>query len=269
MKIDILVTSDCHGYLGYESQSFISISKKSDLILDNGDFHIGSTIGSMDAVIGTDFIIETALETSYTAMNVGNHDLDYGIEFLKKQQEKYNLPIICGNLMDNDGSRFFPPFIFKEVKGVQVGIIAIAGETYHGLVDNYDSKDYKVVNKEEVFEELLPILKEKCDLIIALYHGGLNENPITGEMYSYPSKDDEGSLIFKKYEDIDILVCGHQHIVRTIKEDKRVIVQPGPHYSSACRILVDINEKEISNNRILDINTELIDLKKLGNKKEL
>lgn len=72
-----------------------------------------------------DIILETLSKLHYHAINVGEYDLGFGIEYLKSKQRKLKLPFISANLANETGTLFFPPSKLVSIDGIKVGIVGI------------------------------------------------------------------------------------------------------------------------------------------------
>ncbi len=106
------------------------------------------------------------------ALNIGDNDLAEGKEYLLERAEESNFPFISANLMDTtSGKPLFEPYVIKEVDGLRVGIF---GLITHGA--KLDIPDLLIDDPYETAKRIVDELKDKCDLIIALTHLGVNDD---------------------------------------------------------------------------------------------
>ena len=106
------------------------------------------------------------------ALNVGDNDLAEGKEYLLKRAEESNFPFISANLIDTaSGKPLFEPYMIKEVDGLRVGIFGLV--THRAKLDN---PDLLIDDPFETARRVVSELKEKCDLVIALTHLGVNDD---------------------------------------------------------------------------------------------
>ena len=131
-----------------------------------------------------------------------NHIMDHGspglahtMNTLKKQGIPY---IGAGQNLEQAGR----PHIIN-IKGVSVGFIAwshhefcIAGEASPGAFP---------IDLAEGLPELEK-MRQKCDFVILLYHGGL-------EHYCYPSPAQRKTCHFLTQKGVDVVICQHSHII--------------------------------------------------------
>ncbi|MFA4948475.1 MAG: multiheme c-type cytochrome, partial [Candidatus Krumholzibacteriia bacterium] len=131
------------------------------LLLSAGDFSGGQGIIEM---YRSRFLVRTMIEAGFDAVAVGERDLNYGIRTLKSHAEA-GLPIICANLYQ-DGTRMFPPFVVKRIRGVKVGVIALLGEQPREL-DSVEVRDPALEGRAA-----LEKVRRECDCVILLAHMG-------------------------------------------------------------------------------------------------
>jgi hypothetical protein len=131
------------------------------LLLSAGDFSGGQGIIEM---YRSRFLVRTMIEAGFDAVAVGERELTYGIRTLKSYAED-GLPVICANLYQ-DGTRVFPPFVIKRIRGAKVGVIALLGERPRDL-DGVEVRDPAIEGREALEEAL-----RECDCVILLAHMG-------------------------------------------------------------------------------------------------
>jgi hypothetical protein len=129
------------------------------LLLSAGDFSGGQGIIEM---YRSRFLVRTMIEAGFDAVAVGERDLNYGIRTLRSHAEA-GLPVICANLYQ-DGTRMFPPFVIKRIRGAKVGVIALLGEKPREL-DGVEVRD-PVLEGREALEEM----RRECDCVILIAH---------------------------------------------------------------------------------------------------
>jgi 5'-nucleotidase/UDP-sugar diphosphatase len=72
------------------------------------------------------------------AMALGNHDLDYGPEVFEACRGSVSYPVLASNLVREDGTPYLQalgkPYAVLAVAGVRIGVFAVAGDDFGGLV---------------------------------------------------------------------------------------------------------------------------------------
>jgi len=192
------------------------------LLVDNGDLLQGSALGDYMArnrlVPQGDIhpMIKAMNELGYDAANVGNHDLNYGLEFLESCISGANFPFICANLFKDTGEKKDPYFspttiITKEVidesgqtHPLRLGLIGLLPPQVMRWDRNHLEGKVIVKDMLEVARELVPKLRRKADLVIILAHSGLH-------MEQREGMDENAVLYLSQVEGVDAIVFGHVH----------------------------------------------------------
>lgn len=202
---------------------------KNSLLIDNGDLIQGNPLG--DYVATVDKLQEGETHPVYKAMNLlgydagnfGNHEFNYGLDFLKNAVKGSDFPYVNANIYlddkdqnpSNDKNAFTPYLILdKEVTDsagakhkLKVGIIGFVPPQ----IMSWDKAhlEGKLITKDivETAKKFVPQMKkEGADLIIAVPHSGFEDIPQTPLM--------ENSVLYlSKVEGIDAILFGHAHKV--------------------------------------------------------
>ena len=202
------VTGKGKGLGGYERrEAYIKEvikkhGKENVLLLDAGDFSMGSTLFT---IYKGDVGIELFNVMEYDAVCVGNHELDRGQEELAYRFSKAKFDVLCANF-DFSASPlkdFVKPYTIVEKGGKKIAIIGLM-LNMRSFSSSKSIRDITYINATEVLNNLAKELKkeQKCDLVIALSHCGL----YTGREGN-PSDEQIAPLT----EHVDIIVGGHSH----------------------------------------------------------
>ena len=106
------------------------------------------------------------------AQNVGDNDLAEGKEYLLERADESNFPFISANLIDTASANpLFEPYVIKEVDGLRIGIFGLI--THRAKLS---TPDLLIDDPYETAKRVVSELKEKCDLVIALTHLGVNDD---------------------------------------------------------------------------------------------
>ena len=111
---------------------------ENSVLVDNGDLIQGSPMGDYMAAKGIKAgqvhpVYKAMNQLNYDVGNIGNHEFNYGLDFLKESLNDANFPYISANVFDKQtGKHYFKPYIikdhsFKDTKGkthnIKVGYI--------------------------------------------------------------------------------------------------------------------------------------------------
>lgn len=205
------------------------------MLVDNGDFLQGNPMGDYIAYErgmkeGDTHPIITAMNTlGFDASTLGNHEFNYGLDFLMKSLAGAQFPVVCANVVKEQGADIradkglVKPYVImdREVTDgsgakhmLKVGLIGFVPPQ----IMNWDRRhlEGKVKARDiiETAEAWVPEMKEKgADIIIALSHSGIGS----------PKREDgmeNASVPLSRVEGIDALMTGHSHLVF-----------PGPKYA--------------------------------------
>lgn len=203
------------------------------MLLDNGDIIQGNPMGDYIAyekgLDGNVHPIIAAMNTlGYEAATLGNHEFNYGLEFLDKALEGAEFPFVSANLVRGDfaadalsDDTYITPYriVEKELtdgsgatKTIKVGLIGFLPPQ----IMTWDATHLEgKVNTRDIVETAkayVPRMKEEgADIIVALSHSGIAADQTTGA--------ENASLQLAGIEGIDVVLTGHQHLVF-----------PGPDY---------------------------------------
>jgi len=198
------------------------------MLLDNGDLIQGNPMGDYIAYErgmkeGDLHPIIAAMNTlGYDASTLGNHEFNYGLDFLMKSLAGANFPFVSANIAKTMGSdptkddTLIPPYIILDrtvVDGtgaehaIRVGIIGFVPPQ----IMNWDRQHLEgKVNTRDIVDTAkayVPQMKEAgADIIIALSHSGIGSAKHTDGM-------ENASVPLAEVDGIDALMTGHSHLV--------------------------------------------------------
>jgi 5'-nucleotidase len=219
IKLSILHTNDMHsriesfpmsdpkypgqGGMAMRSALIQSIREKEGelLLLDAGDVFQGTPYFNM---FGGEPEFKFMSMMGYDACTIGNHDLDNGIEGLKRMLPYANFPFINANYNLSDTSLFndiIPSLTFNKNK-IKIGVTGV-GVDFEGLVSPANHAGATYMDPVEVVNRESRRLKydEGCNLVIVLSHLG----------YSYKNNQISDLVLASSTENVDIIIGGHTH----------------------------------------------------------
>lgn len=197
---------------------------KNTLLFDNGDLIQGNPLGDYKAKVdvlkkGEVHPVFKAMGLlNYDAATVGNHEFNYGLDYLDKVLAGAPFPYVNANVYKYDGKKndknYFKPYIiikkqFIDEQGkkqkINVGVIGFVTPQ----INQWDKAhlDGKVVAKDIVktAKEFIPKMKKDgADIIIALAHSGIGDAE---------QKELKENAVYDltKIKDIDAIISGHSH----------------------------------------------------------
>ncbi|WP_273478315.1 metallophosphoesterase [Ignavigranum ruoffiae] len=229
--IRIAATTDIHGFLdrGLYELAKPSFRAGTDIFIDNGDFFTGSPLASYFA--RTDQIsplVNVANDLAFDAMVIGNHDLDYGLAWLKTQVAALEMPYLAANVFDRSGQACFNPYIIREIRGFKVAMIGVLNSECRQTMPRAHSLKVFIEDPLTSVGRLIDQLEERVDLILVAYHGGLIKDMKQNRLWTYPNQADQAHEFLESYPAVKGLICGHQHFTYSqIIPSGQAIIQAG------------------------------------------
>ncbi|CUI26278.1 Trifunctional nucleotide phosphoesterase protein YfkN precursor [Cognatishimia activa] len=203
------------------------------LLVDNGDFLQGNPMG--DYIAYEKGLKEGDVHPVIKAMNVvgfdastlGNHEFNYGLDFLMKSLAGADFPVVSANVALETGSSptkdktLIKPYVIveKEITDgagmkhkIKVGMIGFVPPQ----IMNWDRRhlEGKVQARDIIAtaQAYVPQMKEEgADLIIALSHSGIGGTDAVDGM-------ENASVPLARIPGIDAIVTGHHHRVFPSKD---------------------------------------------------
>lgn len=246
LQVRILETTDLHvRMLGFDYErkeptveyglewtaSLIKKARKeapNSLLFDGGDVLVGNALG--------EYVSKTYLMNwmeihpvykvlnllDYDAATVGNHEFNYGLDFLMESLNGAKFPYVNANIYiedhnkdEGDDINFFNPYIiikkeFTDSLGknhqLKIGVIGLITP----IAADWDRETFdgklKIKNMTETAKHYIPIMKGKgADIIVALAHVGLDADK--------GLKFKKGNSVYSlsKVDGIDAILYGHSH----------------------------------------------------------
>jgi 2',3'-cyclic-nucleotide 2'-phosphodiesterase/3'-nucleotidase len=233
------------------------------LLLDGGDTIQGAPTGWLEArrPTGGPHLMAAAMNAlGYDAMAVGNHEFNFGLDVLRRAQRDSAFPWLSANTRQTgDGSPAFPEYVVKELGGVRIGVLGLTTPNIPGWEPAANRPGLKWEDPVVTAARLVPVLRgpERCDVVVALIHSGLEADPVTGE----PGGRALGNRVValaKEVPGIDLILTGHTHRRIPLTRVHGVpFVQPGRWGEVLARVDLVV-ETSTKRSRIVDIRGELL-----------
>jgi len=182
------------------------------LVLDAGDINTGRAESNL---FNAKPDIEGYNYVGYDAMVLGNHEFDHPIDVLEKQMEWAHFPFLSANVKTKDGNYLTQRYIIKEFKGFKIAIFGLTTKETEIIGNQEYIKDLVFEDEIEIAKRLIPELKRKADIVIALAHMAL-----------YPSLKKGSKRLATEVSGIDLIVDGHTH---TRLDSPVILINPSGH----------------------------------------
>ncbi|MGO4869034.1 MAG: bifunctional 2',3'-cyclic-nucleotide 2'-phosphodiesterase/3'-nucleotidase [Roseiarcus sp.] len=192
------------------------------LLFDNGDIIQGSPLGDYAALAmglkkGEIHPMIAAMNAmGYAACALGNHEFNYGLDFLEIALAGANFPALSCNILRPDGSFYYKPWVILEPtlrdeagaeQRLRIGVIGFTPPQIAQWDQTHLSGRATTVGIAEAARVHIPALRaRRVDLVVALCHSGVSRKP--------PRPGEENAaLALAAVGGIDAMFLGHQHLL--------------------------------------------------------
>ena len=190
VNFDFYVLNDLHGKFDDtadqegvdELTTFLKKSKLSDenaFFLSSGDMWQGSSESNMTkGKIITDWMNSL----NFVSMTLGNHEYDWGEEYIETNAELADFPFLAINIFEKDtGERvdYADASVMIECDGIQIGIIGAIGDCYSSISGEFTESIYFKTGDELtslVKSESNRLRNEGADFIVYSLHDGFGSS---------------------------------------------------------------------------------------------
>jgi 2',3'-cyclic-nucleotide 2'-phosphodiesterase / 3'-nucleotidase len=233
--ISIMTTTDLHGWVtpwdystdtedpryGLSKVATIVDSIRNihpnTLLIDAGDWLQGNSFAEYFAKEGINApnypLLRIAEALKYDAMVLGNHEFNFGVDYLNKRIGQSKVPILGGNVyVHGTDTPAYTPYIMKNVGGVNVAIIGLT--TPGSAVWDRPRVENRLVFGDGIqaaAKYVNEVREAGAQFVIVLAHTGLGP----GSSYDVLGVAEEnfGRRMLETVDGIDLFAFGHSHRV--------------------------------------------------------
>ncbi|MCT7047182.1 bifunctional 2',3'-cyclic-nucleotide 2'-phosphodiesterase/3'-nucleotidase [Salmonella enterica] len=195
---------------------------KNSVLVDNGDLIQGSPLGDYMAAKGLKdgdiHPVYKALNTlDYAVGNLGNHEFNYGLDYLHNALAGAKFPYVNANIIDVKTQKpLFTPYLIKETSVIdkdgnpqtlKIGYIGFVPPQIM-IWDKANLSGKVTVNDiTETARKYVPEMREKgADIVVVIAHSGLSADP-------YHSMAENSVYYLSEVPGVDAIMFGHAHAV--------------------------------------------------------
>lgn len=229
MKLNILVTTDIHGNIfptnyadrnNVENYGLARIataikdfrkSHQHTLVLDNGDVIQGTPLLTY-ALQNKDAFKNPMAEAfnilNYDYVNLGNHDFNFGQDHLFDYINQTKAPLLTSNVLFRNKPLGNTQIL--EFEGKKIALIGLLTQYIPRWERPAFIKDMTFISAYQQLKIEIEKVRNEVDVVIAMYHGGMERDLFTGEPTEKLTGENEGYEM-TQIDGLDILITGHQH----------------------------------------------------------
>lgn len=184
VNLTVLHINDLHGwiephdgfggaatYMGYFNQEGYTYDNDTFLLLSGGDQNTGPAVATLSK---GEAVIDVMNTMNFSASCIGNHEFDFGVEWLENRKDLANFPILSCNIYDNGTTNlanFTVPYVVQNHGGINVGIIGLTTTTTYTsahpkITQYFDFWDFETSVRKYHDD----VIAEGADIVIVLAH---------------------------------------------------------------------------------------------------
>lgn len=248
--LKVLATTDLHGVLGGEAApgglarltckiSSLRRQNANVLVFDNGDFLQGTALCDLiaEGLLDPDKahpVLQAMTHIGFDAINLGNHEFDYGLAFLSRVLAQTHLSVISSNISIVAQPWAADIMLSRSVKAVdgtphslKIGVFGLLPTQVMEWSRQHLAHQATVADMRDTAKLKIAELKARgADLVIALCHAGLTPGA------KVQSNANTASAI-RDLPGLNAVICGHTHEVipasgtETHHSEECPVVMPG------------------------------------------
>ena len=192
------------------------------VLVDNGDLIQGSPLGDYMAAKGLNkgdvHPVYKALNTlNYAVGNLGNHEFNYGLDYLHKALAGAKFPYVNANIIDAKTHKpLFTPYLIQETEvkdkegkahTLKIGYIGFVPPQIMTWDKANLSGKVTVNDITETARQYVPEMRAKgADLVVVVAHSGLAAEP-------YKAMAENSVYYLSQVPGVDAILFGHAHAV--------------------------------------------------------
>lgn len=255
--IVIVQTSDLHGRLfphDYATDSLdadagllkvstfvneIRSKNKNVLLMDSGDTLQDNSAELFNAE-AVHPMTQAMNEIGYDLWTLGNHEFNFGLDFLNKNIMAFKGDVLSNNITYKDsGKDFVKPYVIKDIDGVRVAIIGFTPSHIPlweaSTPDHFENLAF--AKSDAAIAQSIKELEGKYDVLVGSLHLGPD-----GEY------DDPNGIraLAEKYPQFDVIFGGHAHSQITETVNGVLLMEPGAYGTKISKAVVTVAGDNVS-----------------------
>ena len=284
MELVFLSSSDLHGYIlptDYQSRQdcnapfglsrVSSVIKREQetygkdnvVITDSGDFLQGSPLASFAQsaknIVQVKEFLSLYNAIDYDARCLGNHDFNYGLDYLNDCINNSRATFVNDNVLDEKTGQpaFGKDYLIVNKNGIRVGLIGATTKKVPSWEPAEHVAELRFASAFAQTKYYAQILRPQVDVLAVIYHGGFEADPESGMQTEPATGENEGYKMLTEIPEIDVFLTGHQHKKMSAVVNNTAIVQPGYRGEAVGKVVLEIDEqtKKIISKKAMLIDT--------------
>ena len=226
--LDIYYLNDTHGsyvrlpkpryeggmaYLSSYIKSHVNQNPNYSIVLSGGDMFQG---GYESNETHGQIMVEAMNEIGFDAMVIGNHEFDWGENYIRSFKQSLDCEMISSNIFYSDGitrPSWATPYVILDKGDLRVGIIGGALENMGTSIVGSIAENFSFPAPNTYIKYYSDELRNShgCDIVIAAFHDGAFSG-ITGDPTKYSDLTEISPNSGFKY--VDAMFFAHDHLAK-------------------------------------------------------
>ena len=214
------------------------------LLLDNGDFLQGTPLSDLTPHPGHGWrgqhpVLRAMNKMGYDAATLGNHEFNFGLDWLRGALREAAFPLICANVVTRSGDSpreddtFLPPFVILtralrdsdgRAQTLRIGLIGLTPPQIMTWDHAHLAKRLTARDMVDCARAWVPEMRRQgADLVIALAHSGIETGPdrpmpepalrdaSLPRSISDAAMQENAARAIARVPGIDAIIAGHSH----------------------------------------------------------
>ncbi|WJY26185.1 bifunctional 2',3'-cyclic-nucleotide 2'-phosphodiesterase/3'-nucleotidase [Sporosarcina trichiuri] len=194
---------------------------KNSLLFDNGDLIQGTPLGSYkvkESPLQKGEVHPTVAALNaldYDVMSLGNHEFNFGLDYLDNVIEGADFPVLNANIYDEKtGKNRFTPYVIldkdlMDSKGkthaIKIGVIGVVAPGIMRWDGAHLSGKVRAEDAADTVEKFIPqVKKEGADLVFVIAHSGIGDE-------HHEKNEDDVTWQISALDGVDGILTGHNH----------------------------------------------------------
>lgn len=173
--------------------------------------------------------------------NLGNHDFNYGLDVLFNFMESMPGTCLTSNVFYKD--KALGQSIVETINGVTFGFVGAVTDYIPNWEQPHHIKDVVFTDVVETVKKEVDRLRNSVDIIVVVYHGGIERDLETHELTERYTKENVGYQL-AYLEGVDICFTGHQHRSINTQTTQALTLQSSNNAMEVMQVDVDVSSKE-------------------------
>ncbi|MBI3928917.1 MAG: bifunctional metallophosphatase/5'-nucleotidase [Armatimonadetes bacterium] len=236
LGISLVFTSDEHGHLaGAPAIRKVADDARAEnpgrtLLVSSGDVFQGAPESDLE---GGRPGLEVLARSGYDVAEVGNHDFDNGLPYLKKWLAEAPYPVLAGNVVEEATGKLLPGAqraILKDMNGIKLGLVGVVTPETASLTFAENVQGVRFEDPIETVRRAAAELRAQgADVVGVLSHLG---GPADRELA-------------QAVDGLDFILGGHTHEFRASPEliNGAVVCQPGSYRKAVGKLELELDPR--------------------------